>query len=60
MRERRILRQLASGRTHEHIAALDGIGLRTVKRTIPGLEQKLDATSLFSLGARAAELSLLK
>jgi DNA-binding NarL/FixJ family response regulator len=58
-REQIILQRMAAGLTHKEIAAASGLSLRTVKRVIAGLEQKLDAPSPFVLGVRAGALGLV-
>ena len=58
-REQAVLRGLADGRTQKEIAAADHLSVRTVKRIVATLEQKLDAHSPFALGARACALGLI-
>lgn len=59
-RERAILVGLAAGLTREEIAVAERISVATVKRTIAGLEARLEAPSLFVLGLKAAQLGLLR
>lgn len=59
-RERRILQHLADGVTHDQIARLEGMSLRTVERLITHLETELDAPGLFVLGRKAQQLGLLE
>lgn len=59
-RERAVLGRLAAGLTREQIAKAEGLSLRTVKRTIADLEQKLDAPNLFLLGLTAAQLGVIR
>jgi len=59
-RERAVLGGLAVGLTREQIAKTEGVSLRTVKRMIANLEQKLDAPNLFLLGLTAAHLGITR
>ena len=58
-REQAILNALAEGLTQKEIAASTQLSVRTVKRTVANLEEKLEAPSPFVLGARARALGLL-
>jgi DNA-binding NarL/FixJ family response regulator len=58
-RERAVLRRLAGTPLGEEIARAEHLSLRTVKRTVAGLDAKLDAPSAFVLGMRAAQLGLV-
>ena len=58
-REQAVLRRLAEGLTHEQIARVEPLSLRTVARTVAVLEAKLDAPSQFVLGFKTAQLRLL-
>lgn len=53
-RERETLRMLAAGATDEVIAAHLGIAVRTVRRTVSVLMNRLGARSRFQAGAKAA------
>ncbi|WP_197319156.1 helix-turn-helix transcriptional regulator [Saccharomonospora sp. NB11] len=53
-REREILVLLASGRTDESVACLLGVSVRTVRRLVAGLMDRLDARSRFEAGVKAA------
>lgn len=53
-REREILVLLATGRTDESVAALLGISVRTVRRLVASLMERLDARSRFEAGVKAA------
>ncbi|MFI5529613.1 LuxR C-terminal-related transcriptional regulator [Kitasatospora sp. NPDC051853] len=57
--ERELLRLLAQGLTDEAAARKLGVSLRTERRMITELSQRLDAASRFQLGRRASELGLL-
>ncbi len=57
-REDTVLMLLATGRTQEEIAIAEGFSVRTVKRTIANMEEKLAAPNLFLLGMRAAILGV--
>ena len=59
-REQAVLRRLAEGLTHEEIAQLEPLSLRTVDRIVATLEAKLDAPSQFVLGLKAAQFGLLR
>lgn len=59
-RERALLGRLAAGQTREEIASTQHMSIRTVKRTIANLEQKLDAPNLFLLGMRATQLGIIR
>ncbi len=59
-RERAVLGGLATGLTREQVAKTEELSLRTVKRTIADLEQKLDAPNLFLLGMTAAQLGVIR
>jgi DNA-binding CsgD family transcriptional regulator len=58
-RERALLRLLADGLTDEAAARRLGVSLRTERRMITDLMERLGATSRFQLGRRAAEQGLL-
>jgi DNA-binding NarL/FixJ family response regulator len=58
-REQRVLRRLAQGFTHHHIATVEHLALRTVERTITQLATKLQAPTRLALVARAALLGLI-
>jgi DNA-binding NarL/FixJ family response regulator len=58
-REQAILCGLADGLTQEQVAHAQHLSLRTVQRAIIGLEEKLEAPSLFVLGKRASDLGLI-
>lgn len=53
-RERETLRMLASGATDDMVAAHLGIAVRTVRRTVSALMNKLGARSRFQAGVKAA------
>ncbi|EIE99556.1 helix-turn-helix transcriptional regulator [Saccharomonospora glauca] len=53
-REREVLVLLASGRTDESVATMLGISVRTVRRLVAGLLERLGARSRFEAGAKAA------
>jgi DNA-binding NarL/FixJ family response regulator len=55
-RERAVLQRLADGLSREQIAEAEHLGMRSVTRTLSGLQQKLDAPSLFVLGKKATQL----
>jgi len=57
--ERAVLDCLADGRSASEITRALDISLRTLRRITAALHAKLDAPSLFTLGARAAALGLL-
>lgn len=59
-REQVVLRRLAQGLTAPQIAELERFSPRTVSRIVSTLERKLDAQSLFQLGATADRLGLLR
>lgn len=52
---REMLLLLAQGLTHEAVAKRLGVGLRTVSRQMSGLMERLDASSRFEAGLRAAQ-----
>lgn len=52
-RERAVVRHLASGMTHEQIAAAEGVSVRTVERDLHNLSTKLDAPTPFVLAMKA-------
>ncbi|MEU9001471.1 LuxR C-terminal-related transcriptional regulator [Streptomyces sp. NPDC059982] len=52
--ERELLKLLASGMTDEAAGKRLGVSLRTVRRQMSGLMERLDATSRFEAGLRAA------
>lgn len=54
-----MLCRLADGLTREQIAAGEGLSLRTVKRIVARLEEKLDAANPFVLGMKAAQLGMI-
>ena len=58
-REQAVLNALAEGMTQKEIAASTHLSVRTVKRIVAQLEEKLDAPSPFVLGARARALGLV-
>ncbi len=58
-RERVILQMLAEGMTLEHIASIENMSVRTVKRSVAALESKLDAPCQFVLGLKAARHRLI-
>ena len=58
-RELMVLRGLAMGMTQAQIADSARLSIRTVKRVLAGLADKLDAPSPFGLGARARTLGLV-
>jgi DNA-binding NarL/FixJ family response regulator len=58
-REQEVLSLLAEGLTREQIAMATSLSLRTVMRTISGLEEKLEAPCSFVLGVKAAKLGLV-
>ncbi len=58
-RERTVLQELAAGRTQEQIADHQHLSVRTVKRIVAGLQEKMDAPCQFALGKRAAELGFV-
>jgi DNA-binding NarL/FixJ family response regulator len=58
-RERNVLQRLAEGLTHEQIARVEPLSLRTVERSVAALEARLDAPNQFVLGLKAAQLGLL-
>jgi DNA-binding NarL/FixJ family response regulator len=58
-REREILHALAAGMSQPEIAENRHLGLRTVEGVLADLREKLQAPTLFALGARAMELGLL-
>lgn len=58
-RERIVIAHMARGHYRHEIADAECIGLRTVERTIAGLERKLDAPTPFTLGMKVAQLGLL-
>ncbi|ATZ26820.1 LuxR C-terminal-related transcriptional regulator [Streptomyces lavendulae] len=53
--ERELLKLLASGMTDEAAGKRLGVSLRTVRRQMSGLMERLDATSRFEAGLRAAQ-----
>ena len=58
-REIDVLRHLALGLTRDEIARAQDVSLRTVNRLIATAEQKLHASSLFTLGAEAVRRQIL-
>jgi len=58
-RERGVLQQLAEGLTQEQIANRGGMSVRTVKRIVAALHEKLNAPSPVALGAQAVRLGLM-
>lgn len=58
-REIAVLRRLAMGSTRERIAEAEHLSVRTVKRIIASLEEKLDAPDQFVLGVKAAQFGLV-
>ncbi len=58
-RQQAILRGLAQGLTREEIAQVEGLSLRTVKRTISEIQAKVGVTTPFALGVAAVRLGLL-
>lgn len=58
-RELQVLQGLGAGLTEHRIAALQGMSPRSVRRLIANLEANLRAPSLFTLGAKAAQLGLI-
>jgi DNA-binding NarL/FixJ family response regulator len=58
-RECAVLRALAAGMTQDEAAAATGVSLRTLKRTVAALQQRLDAPCLMILGMRIRELGLV-
>jgi two-component system nitrate/nitrite response regulator NarL len=59
IREQAVLKHLAQGLTREKIAEVEHISLRTVKRTISTLEEKLEAPCQFVLGLKTAQIGLI-
>ncbi|MCX5197381.1 helix-turn-helix transcriptional regulator [Streptomyces sp. NBC_00249] len=55
----RVLRTLSQGHTDEKAARDLGLSLRTYRRHIASLMTRLDATSRFQAGVRAAQLGLI-
>ncbi len=55
--ERELLRLLASGLTDEAVARALGIGVRTERRIVAELMERLDASSRFEAGVKAARLN---
>ncbi|UNX54705.1 hypothetical protein MF406_17810 [Georgenia sp. TF02-10] len=53
--ERELLRLLARGMKDEAAARMLGLSIRTVRRLLTTLSERLDAPSRFTLGVRAAE-----
>lgn len=58
-RERAVLHHLASGMTHEQIAAAESVSLRTVERDLRSLSTMLDASTPFILGMKASRYRLI-
>lgn len=58
-RERTVLNLLAAGYADSSIAVRTGVSVRTVRRTISEVMDRLDARSRFQAGARAARLGWL-
>ncbi len=58
-RERLVLTGLAAGWTYQQVACQAGLSVRTVKRIVAELATKLDAPSLFVLGAQAHNWALI-
>jgi len=59
-RARAVIEGLAAGHTEQQIARAEGIGLRTVQRTVADLQLLLGAPSMFLLGLQVERLSLLR
>lgn len=57
-REQVVLRLLADGATHAEIALLEKFHRRTVARIVKELSVKLESSSQFTMGKRAAEIGL--
>ncbi|AUG78036.1 Transcriptional regulator [Kitasatospora sp. MMS16-BH015] len=55
--ERELLRLLASGLTDDAVARALGIGVRTERRIVAELMERLDASSRFEAGVKAARLN---
>ncbi|MFD6184894.1 helix-turn-helix domain-containing protein [Streptomyces goshikiensis] len=53
--ERRLLKLLAAGMTDEAVGKRLGVSLRTVRRQMSALMERLDATSRFEAGLKAAQ-----
>jgi DNA-binding NarL/FixJ family response regulator len=58
-RECAVLQALAAGMTQDEAAATTGLSLRTLKRTVAGLQRKLEAPCPVILGMRIRELGLV-
>jgi len=58
-REQKVLNALAEGLTQKEIALSNQLSVRTVKRTVAQLEEKLAAPSPFVLGVKARSLGLV-
>jgi DNA-binding NarL/FixJ family response regulator len=54
-RERQLLRLLTAGYTDESAAVRLGISVRTVRRTVSGIMDRLGARSRFQAGVKAAD-----
>lgn len=59
VRERAILQGLAAGLTQRELARRLGVSERTVRSVIAELQEKLDATTPFTLGLNAARRGLV-
>ncbi|MGD0446628.1 MAG: LuxR C-terminal-related transcriptional regulator [Edaphobacter sp.] len=58
-RETKVLAMLEEGKTNDEIARALHLSARTVKRTLSGLFERLEATNRTELTSRAAKLRLL-
>ncbi|TDD54455.1 LuxR family transcriptional regulator [Kribbella antibiotica] len=54
-REREVLRLMTLGMTDEHVAAKLGVSVRTIRRMVAHLMNRLGARSRFQAGVKAAE-----
>ncbi|MEO3796644.1 LuxR C-terminal-related transcriptional regulator [Nonomuraea sp. B10E15] len=54
--EKQVLRLLGLGHTDEMVSRRLGVSVRTVRRTVSALQERLDAKSRFQVGARAVAL----
>ncbi|MDV3220876.1 helix-turn-helix domain-containing protein [Intrasporangium sp.] len=54
-----VLRLLAEGNKDEAVSRRTGLSLRSVRRTIAGVSQRIGAASRFELGVRSSQLGLL-
>lgn len=57
--EQAVLRQLAGGATDDTVARALGIGVRTERRIVAELMDRLNATSRFEAGVKAARMGLI-